>query len=142
MLAVVLGMFVIGPLLGLGHRLAGWLGLGRLFAFAWNWLRWPFACALLMGWATLVYSIAPNRRTRWRHELPGAVLATVLWLAVSLGFAGYLRLAAAGNKILGLLGGGLILLVWLYLLALALLVGGELNGVLVDRARGGQLAPG
>jgi membrane protein len=55
---------------------------------------------------------------------------------VSVGLGAYLRLAAAANQILGALGGGLILLVWLYLLALAILVGGELNAVLVARSAG------
>jgi membrane protein len=142
-LAVVgLGMIVVDPLLGAGAQLADRLGLGELFAAAWNWLRWPVAFAALVAWAAAVYHVAPGRRLRWREALPGAVAAAVLWLVASLGFSLYLRVAADANRVLGTLGGALIGVLWLYLLALILLVGGELNGVL-HRARepGRQVAP-
>lgn len=130
---VVIATIVVGPLLGRGQRLADVLGLGQAFAFAWVWLRWPVAFAALIAWTAVLYHVAPNLKTRWRAGLPGAVLAALLWLVVSLGFARYLRIAGAGNQVLGVVGGGLILLLWLYLLALALLVGGELNAVLLRR---------
>jgi uncharacterized BrkB/YihY/UPF0761 family membrane protein len=86
--------------------------------------------AVLVAWAATVYHVAPGRRLRWREALPGAVAAAVLWLVASGGFSLYLRVAADANRVLGTLGGGLIGVLWLYLLALILLVGGELNGVL------------
>ena len=133
---VLLAAVVVGPLLGGGLRLAGWLGLDQEFAATWGWLRWPVAFAVLVAWGTTLYHIGPYRRTPWRAGLPGAALAGILCLAVSVGFGAYLRLAAAANQVLGALGGGLILLVWLYLLALAVLVGGELNAVLLARSSG------
>ena len=133
---VLLAAVVVGPLLGGGLRLAGWLGLGREFAATWGWLRWPVAFALLVAWGATLYHVGPYRRAPWRAGLPGAALAGILCLAVSVGFGAYLRLAAAANQVLGALGGGLILLVWLYLLALAVLVGGELNAVLLARSSG------
>lgn len=133
---VMLAAVVVGPLLGGGLRLAGWLGLGREFAATWGWLRWPVAFAMLVTWGATLYHFGPYRRTPWRSGLPGAALAGILCLAVSVGFGAYLRLAAAANQVLGALGGGLILLVWLYLLALAVLVGGELNAVLLARSSG------
>jgi membrane protein len=137
-----LGMIVVDPLLGAGAELAERLGLGGLFAVAWNWLRWPLAFAALVAWATTVYHVAPGRRLRWREALPGAVAAAVLWLVASGGFSLYLRVAADANRVLGTLGGGLIGVLWLYLLALILLVGGELNGVLHrGREPGRQVAP-
>jgi membrane protein len=131
LLAVVgLAMIVVGPLFGAGEELAERLGLGALFAAAWTWLRWPLVFAALVGWAATVYHLAPARTFRWREALPGAAAAAVLWLVASLGFSLYLRLAAGANRVLGALGGALIGVLWLYLLALILLVGGELNGVL------------
>jgi membrane protein len=137
-----LGMIVVDPLLGAGAELAGRLGLGALFAGAWNWLRWPLAFAALVAWAATVYHVAPGRTFRWREALPGAAAAAVLWLVASGGFSLYLRVAAGANRVLGTLGGALIGVLWLYLLALILLVGGELNGVLHrDREPGRQVAP-
>jgi len=133
---LLLGVVVIDPLLGGVHGLAERIGLGSEAATAWTWLRWPVAFLLLGGWATALYHFAPYPRTRWRHDVAGAVLASVLWLAVSFGFSTYLRVAAAANPVLSVLGGGVILLIWGYLLALGLLMGGELNAILAGRGSG------
>lgn len=123
-------MVVVGPLFGGGEELAESLGAGSAFTTAWNWFRWPVVFVVVVCWAASVYHFAPHRRTPWRSDLPGAVVATVWWLAVSLGFRAYLGAAASGmNAVFGLLGGALILLVWLYLLAMGMLVGAEINSV-------------
>lgn len=132
--AVALGMIVVGPLFGRGRDLAEALGLGDAFAFAWAWVRVPVAAVLVVGWATTLLHLSPSRRTPWRRDLPGAILAAALWLALSFGFGLYLRVAAGGNEVFGALGGGLILLTWLYLIAFSLLLGGELNAILERRA--------
>ncbi len=133
MASLVLTAFVAGPLLGLGQAIAEALGFGEAFAIAWSWLRWPVGFALLIAWAVALYHFGLDLETSPRQNLPGAALTAVLWLLVSLGFGVYLRLAAAGNPIYGALGGALILLVWFYLLSLALLLGGELNALLAKR---------
>jgi membrane protein len=133
---LLLGVVVIDPLLGGVHGLAERIGLGSEAATAWTWLRWPVAFLLLGGWATALYHFAPYPRTRWRHDVAGAALASVLWLVVSFGFSTYLRVAAAANPVLSVLGGGVILLIWGYLLALGLLMGGELNAILAGRGNG------
>jgi membrane protein len=138
MAIVLLAMIVVGPLLGGGRALAEVVGVGPWFAAVWSWLRWPFAFALLVAWASVLYRVAPFRRAGWLRGLPGAVLAALLWLGVSAGLSLYLRLAESANLVLGVLGGALILLVWLYLLALALLVGGELNAILAARQAAAQ----
>jgi membrane protein len=129
---VMLAMLVVGPLLGLGD----WIDqadLSSLYDLAWTWARWPVMVVLLILWAATLYHVAPNHRTPWRADLPGAVVAAALWLLVSVGLSVYLRIAALGNAVLGTLGGGLVLLIWLYLLGLVLLVGGEVNAVLLGK---------
>lgn len=131
---VVLTMVVVGPLLGEGGELADDLGVGSGFVTAWDWFRWPLVIVVLMAWAATVYHVGPNHRSPWRWEIPGAILATVWWLVVSLGFRTYLDAASSGsNAVFGLLGGALSLLFWLYLLAMGFLVGAELNGILAVR---------
>jgi membrane protein len=132
--AVMLAMLVVGPLLGTGRDVADAVGLGDTFAGVWNLLRWPVAVAVMVAWAATVLHVAPNHRTPWRRDLPGAVLASLAWGLVSAGFRLYLSLAAGANQVLGTLGGSLILLLWLYLLGVGLLLGGELNAVLVARS--------
>jgi membrane protein len=131
--SVILTMVVIGPLFGSGKELASDLGFGSAFATAWDWVRWPFALAVMIGWAATVLHVAPNHRTAWKWDLPGAVLAALLWAGFSLAFRFYLAFAPEANQVLGTLGGALIVLLWLYLLAIGLLMGGELNAVLTRR---------
>jgi len=135
---IVLAMVVVGPLLGQGEGLIDRFGLQYWLVGAWDWVRWPFAFVLLVAWATTLYHMAPARRGQWRHDLPGALVAGVGWLAVSLGLGAYVDVVASANPILGVLGGGLILLIWLYLLGLTLLLGGELNAVLDHRRHRGS----
>ena len=140
LLVAGLAVIVVGPVFGAGEALAERLQLGGPFTFVWTWLRWPVVSVLLVVWAAAVYHLAPGRRLPWAAALPGALAAAVLWLAASLGFSLYLQLAAGANRVLSTLGGALIGVLWLYLLALILLVGGELNGVLQRSRR--VAAPG
>jgi membrane protein len=128
--AVVMVVFVSGPFLGR----EGSLGIGaRWLLNVWMIARWPVALIVLVGWATTVYHYAPDNRTRWSWDLPGAGVAAGLWLLVTGGLSVYLRVAARTNPVLGALGGGLIVLIWLYLLSLVLLLGGEVNAELARR---------
>jgi len=127
---LLLSMLVVGPLFGHGPALAARLGFGDLFGFAWSWLRAPVAFALLVVWAATLYRWGPSGGSPWKHGLPGAIGASFLWIVVSIGFRTYLHTIGAMNQVFGVLGGGLILLVWLYLLNLALLLGAALNVVM------------
>lgn len=129
-------LLVAGPLLGRGRDIADLLGLGELFVRSWTYLRWPAVAVVLLGWLAVVYRYGPNRRTSWRTGLPGAVLTTVSWLVATAAFHLYLRFSGSSNPVLGAYGGAAILMVWVYLLTIALLFGGELNAVLASRARG------
>lgn len=132
--AVVIVVLVLGPLLGSGERLSDTFGFGEQYVLVWNYLRWPLVFLVLMVWAITIYHVAPWHRAPWRIELPGALLATVWWSVVSLGFSTYLHFASSGaNAVFGLLGGALSLLFWLYLMAMGLLVGAEVNALYARR---------
>lgn len=130
---VMLIMLVLGPVLGGGREVADLIGLGDAFVTFWDVLRVPFAVAVLILWGTTIYRHGPDHDASWRSQLPGALLAATSWLVVSLGFRLYLRVAAQGNEVFGALGGALTMLLWLYLLGIGLLLGGELNAVLAHR---------
>jgi membrane protein len=130
-----LAVLVVGPLLGRGEELAHLIGLSTAFSFTWNVLRLPTVAVGLVLWTATLLHYAPNRAGRWRDALPGAVLSAGLWCAASIGFHLYLTVAAAVNPLLGALGGGIIVMIWVYLLCLALLLGGELNAALFRRRR-------
>jgi membrane protein len=73
-------------------------------------------------------------RARWRFLTPGSILATVVWLAASAGFAVYTSMFGSYNKTWGSLAAVIIMLTWLWLAAVALLLGAELNAE-ADRSR-------
>jgi membrane protein len=112
-----------------------WLGLLPREAFR-TWvvllfgaLRYLVALVATVFVTALLYWIGPNRPIRFRAVWPGAFLATVLWLAATSGFAWYVRNIANYNVLYGSIGAVIALLVWMYLLALITLLGGEYNAV-------------
>jgi membrane protein len=81
----------------------------------------------------LMYNFLPNHKTfKWVWVSPGAIAAIVLWLIVSFGFRIYLGYFNTYDKTYGSLGAVIILMLWLYLTALAILIGGAMNAVLQE----------
>ncbi len=108
--------------------LLGRLGLPGTSADVVNRLRWPFLLASGMTALTAIYTIGPNRRS---PRLPwvtwGSGVALAIWLAGSWGFSVYVANFASYNETYGSLGGVVVLLMWFYLTALAILLGAEIN---------------
>jgi membrane protein len=124
--ALSFGLLVLGPVI------ADWLGgvLGLESAFGWIWwtLQWPvLVLGLLLAFAGVLY-LGPNvDHPRWRFLTPGAVLAVVVWLLASGLFAVYVSMFGSYNKAWGSLAAVIVMLTWLWLSALALLLGAEIN---------------
>lgn len=138
--SVMLVMFVLGPLFGGGEAIADLVGLGDVFVGLWRWVRFPVGLAVLVLWAAMMFHFAPNHRSSFRSDLPGAVVTGALWLLFSGGLRFYLAVAGSVNQVLGVIGGLLTVLIWLYLLSLALLIGAEINSVMAasqERDRSG-----
>lgn len=129
--ALLIAAVVVGPLLGIGGTLADVPGVGPELAYTWNVLRWPLILVVLALWATSLCHLAPAVRTPFSRDLFGGCVTAGLWLAATSGLRVYLSFAAGTNPLLGVLGGGLIIMVWLYLLSLGLLIGGEINALRV-----------
>ena len=133
--ALAVTLLVIGPLFGRGEEVVANVGLDSAYAVVWSWARGPVALLSLVVWATTMQHFAPARRSRWRYDLPGGALTTVLWLAASYGLNVYVNTFVTTSPVFGALGGGLILMSWFYLLCAALLIGAELNAILLARRR-------
>jgi membrane protein len=134
MVVLVLALFVVGPSLGHGRQVAERFGMGPSFSFAWDWLRYPVGFLLLVVWMAAFYRFGPSHDARWSQGLPGAVAAGLVWVLVGAGFGAYIRSLVRFNPIFGVLGGGLILLTFIYLQSAALIIGGEVNALLLDRS--------
>src|SRR4030095_7746529 len=70
---------------------------------------------------------APDAEQDWVYITPGSILATVLWLLVSLIFKFYIANFTSYTATYGIIGGAIVLLLWFYVSALAVLAGAEMN---------------
>ena len=127
----------------LGKVLRNNLPFGSAFVVLWAITRWVLGLAAVAGLFATIYYLAPNRDTpRWVWVSPGGILAAAIWLVASLGFSFYVSSFGNYNDTYGPIAGVAVLLLWLYLTALAVILGGELNAELERQsaARKGQIA--
>jgi membrane protein len=124
---ILAAMFLViaGPTVA--ERIAANMGLGDAFKWAWWVLQWPVAFALVASAVGLVYYFAPDVEQDWVWITPGSILATVLWLVVSLALKLYYQLVPDANAAYGTIGGIMVLMLWFYCSGIALLMGAELN---------------
>jgi membrane protein len=136
---VSFALVVAGPTVA--ERLASAMHLGSAFEWTWKILQWPVVFALVVTAMAIVYYYAPDADQDWVWITPGAVLATMLWLVISLAFKVYLASWGNYNETYGALAGVIILLLWFYLSGLAILAGAELNAEIEHASPYGK-APG
>ena len=127
----------------LGDALRDNLPFGSAFVVLWTVLRWAGGIVALTGLFATIYYLSPNRDTpRWVWVSPGGILAAAIWLVASLGFSIYVSSFGKYEQTYGgSLAGVVVLMLWLYLTALAVVLGGELNAELERQsaARKGQV---
>jgi membrane protein len=122
---VAFALVLIGPTAA--EHIASAAGLGPIFAWTWKILQWPVILALVAGGAGFVYYFAPDAEQEWVWVTPGAILASVIWLAASLGFKFYVSNFATYTETYGAIGGVMVLLLWFYISGVVFLIGAELN---------------
>jgi membrane protein len=110
------------------------LGVGGTAVTVWDLVKWPVIVLVVLTMVAILYYAAPNvRHPGFRWITPGGVLAVVLWIAASIGFAFYVSNFGSYNKTYGSLAGVIIFLVWLWISNVAILLGAELNAELERR---------
>jgi membrane protein len=139
LILIALGLIVAGP--AVAEYLGRTVGFGAAFEWSWKILQWPLAFFLVSTAFGVVYYFAPDAEQDWVWITPGAVLGTVVWLAVSLGFRFYVTNFTDYNATYGTVGGVVVLLLWFYISGLAILVGAELNAEIEHSSPHGK-APG
>jgi membrane protein len=147
-IVVTLGMVVLLALLALSLVLTGPvaeavaepLGIGDAAVTAWDIAKWPVMLAVVVTMIAVLYYASPNVRLRgFKWVTPGSLVAVVVWLVASAGFAFYVASFGSYDKTYGTLGGVVVMLMWLWITNLALLFGHELNA---ERERSRELAEG
>jgi membrane protein len=115
----------------LGEPIEDVLSLGGAFPVVWTVVRWIVTILAVVTLFSIFYRIGPHRpgvKSPWISL--GGVVAAVIWLAASLGFSFYVsNFGGTYAETYGSLAGVVILCLWLFLSALALLIGGEVNAV-------------
>ncbi|WP_246357658.1 YihY/virulence factor BrkB family protein [Pyxidicoccus fallax] len=139
-LGMTLAGAVLAPLAGLIAVAAPALAsrLGEPWMTLAGWLRFPFATLLMMSFWAILYSVLPDTRRRFKLFTPGSVAGVLVWLAASQGFSFYVSRFSTFGISYGALGAIIVLLLWMWISALALLLGAEINAVLARRQRIGM----
>jgi membrane protein len=120
-----LSLILTGP--SAAAYLGNLIGWGAPFKWAWLVLQWPLAIVLVSSAIAMVYYFGPDARQNWVRVAPGAIVATSLWLLISMGFKAYVGRFTDFNASYGAVGGVIVVLLWLYVSGIAILVGAELN---------------
>ncbi len=111
------------------------IGLGSLAAMAWKILQWPIAiCFLVLSYALMYYYGPDVEQPKWHWITPGSVAGVFLSLVVSFAFRIYIHYFNSYNQTYGSLGAVMILLLWFYVMGLAILTGGEVNAEIENAA--------
>ena len=93
----------------------------------WNSVRWGVIILLLFFGNAFIYKYAPLIKEKWSLMSPGALLSTLLMLLTTLGFSYWVNHFSSYNKIYGSIGTVLVVMTLVYINALILLIGFELN---------------
>ena len=107
-----------------------------------GWLPWGLLIAIFAAMTTILYRYGPSRRpAKMRWLLPGVIFATTAWLLISAVFSYFVTHFNTYNATYGSLSAVIILLIWFWLTAFAVIMGAEINGEMerhtsVDTTRG------
>ena len=137
MIIVAVGSMLIDP------QVIGWIadqvgvgtqiGTSTMFVALWSWLRFPVALLLMMIFVALTYYLLPNADEPFRLITLGTVLAAIVWVAASLGFAYFVSNFVFYSATYGTLGAVLALQIYLFISAAVLLFGAEVNVEIYDQ---------
>jgi membrane protein len=128
-LVAALAAIAAGPL-------ADWIG-GPAGA-AIGWLRLPVAGIVMMVLWAFLYYVLPDVEQSFKFITAGSVVGVVLWVIASWGFSRYVSSFGTYDKVYGSLGGVIVLLLWMWISALVLLVGAEVNALIEHRSPEGK----
>jgi membrane protein len=112
-----------------------YIGMGERGALLLNFGRWPVLVLLLLFALAVLYRFGPNRKPpRWQWLSPGAVTASILWLAGSSLLSWYLANFGNYSATYGSLGAVIGLMMWFWLSSIVILAGAELNSEIEHQA--------
>jgi membrane protein len=133
----LLALILSGPL---AEAVGSAIGLSDAAVTAYQIAKWPILALLVITIFSILFYASPNAKLRgFRWVTLGSVVALVIWVIASAGFAFYVANFGSYDKTYGTLGGVVVLLVWMWITNVAILIGHELNA---ERERSLELDEG
>ncbi|AAK78151.1 membrane protein [Clostridium acetobutylicum] len=123
MFLLILGRIIL-------NYLAYKLGFSHKVIAVWEAVRYLIFVSTAIFIFTALYRYAPCKKLMWIEVLPGSLFSTLNLILASFGFAYYVNNFANYSVIYGSIGAIIILLTWLFLVAVIVILGGEINAVL------------
>ena len=127
-LGAILFVLITFALVAVVPRVLDLLPLGVVGTVLAQVVRWVLLLGVFAGSLAVLYRVGPARdapRMRWVSL--GAVVVTVMWALVSLGFSLYVNNFGSYDKTYGAIAGVIVLMLWLYLTCYLVLLGAEIN---------------
>lgn len=132
LLILVIIALVFGEILG--RKIFELFGYGEIFLKIWENIRIFIPVIFMVFIFALLYKYSPcfsfRKSIKLRSTIPGAVFTTFGWLFISLLFSYYVQNSGKYSTTYGSLGGVIVLLVWLYLISMIMVLGGEINATI------------
>ncbi|WP_369217872.1 YihY/virulence factor BrkB family protein [Streptomyces flavofungini] len=117
---------------GIASQVGGALGMSDAALTVWAVVKWPVLLVLVTLMVTLLFWAAPNAKVKGLTWIvPGSILALLIWMAASAGFAFFVANFGSYNKTYGAIAGVVVFLIWLWITNLAILLGLEFNAEMV-----------
>lgn len=133
---LILAIAMTLVLMTVGERLLGYavenFHLPAFAAALWSRLRFPVVAVLAYFALFLLYALAQDTHQPWRNLWPGTLASLVAWMALSFLYSFYVENVAHYSLLYGSIGAMIVLMIWLYMSAMTLIMGAELNGTLIS----------
>jgi membrane protein len=124
-----------------GHQIESWMvvradhELRPIVLLFWRGVRWSTALVTSITVLSALYHFGTRGKEHWLWVAPGAITCTLLWFPATLAFGWYVTRIADYTMFYGSFGAGIATLIWLYITAVSVLLGAELNGALYRERR-------
>lgn len=124
---LTLAMLVFGEILG--EQLLKIVPFKEVIKSIWNISRYLIVVSMMVLIFAYIYRYTPAKKVPWREVYSGAIVSTLGWIIVSLGFSYYINNIANYSRLYGSVGAVFILMTWLYITSIILILGAEINSV-------------
>ncbi len=134
MLMLVIVVALVIPNLGHGFFmfLSGFINIPKFLIDTSTLLMWIIYLMLMNLVIGSLYVFLPNRKNTYKEVIPGTIFALVGWSIISRGFSYFIANFSNISVVYGSLTAVIILMIWLYLSSTILMIGGEINSLIIE----------